>query len=315
MEDDGWRFRFVSSRRRSLSDRSIALDRARRRVGDGIEGRYRRRARVARVAARTSRESAECSAETEGSAGYPPNAGARGRPATCCVGGGLSRGILRGAGARCPRPPDARGRRTARALPSARGPDRRRWGVARGASSGAPRLLPGARARRAEGVRRDDRTPRKFMTGPSSKLRNWRAARGGAQSGRERPARATDFAMVARARGVARSHSPPRRPPPARFPSVMDRGVRVSRVATRAAQTSLFDAVRDGSWDVVQLKVRAPPPLRRPRRDDRRLSHATNLAPNRRARVPSPPPSSTPHSSLTSLINPSPPFPPSSSLS
>ena len=50
----------------------------------------------------------------------------------------------------------------------------------------------------------------------------------------------------------------------------MDRGVRVSRVATRAAQTSLFDAVRDGSWDVVQLKVRAPPPLRRPRRDDRR---------------------------------------------
>ena len=41
----------------------------------------------------------------------------------------------------------------------------------------------------------------------------------------------------------------------------MDRGVRVSRVATRAAQTSLFDAVRDGSWDVVQLKVRAPPPF------------------------------------------------------
>jgi hypothetical protein len=208
------RFRFVSSRRRSLSDRSIALDRARRRVGDGIEGRYRRRARVARVAARTSRESAECSAETEGSAGYPPNAGARGRPATCCVGGGLSRGILRGAGARCPRPPDARGRRTARALPSARGPDRRRWGVARVASSGAPRLLPGARARRAEGVRRDDRTPRKFMTGPSSKLRNWRAARGGAQSGRERPARATDFAMVARARSRAltfSSASPPAR--------------------------------------------------------------------------------------------------------
>lgn len=36
----------------------------------------------------------------------------------------------------------------------------------------------------------------------------------------------------------------------------MNRGVRVSRVSLRASQTSLFSAVRDGSWDVVQLKVR-----------------------------------------------------------
>ena len=35
----------------------------------------------------------------------------------------------------------------------------------------------------------------------------------------------------------------------------MNRGVRVSRVSLRASQTSLFSAVRDGSWDVVQLKV------------------------------------------------------------
>jgi len=36
----------------------------------------------------------------------------------------------------------------------------------------------------------------------------------------------------------------------------MNRGVPVNRRSMRAAQTTLYAAVRDGSWDVVQVKVR-----------------------------------------------------------
>ena len=71
----------------------------------------------------------------------------------------------------------------------------------------------------------------------------------------------------------------------------MNRGVRVSRVSLRASQTSLFSAVRDGSWDVVQLKVRRA-------HDDAARSTTncvpqTSSTPNARARSPPALPPST----------------------